>query len=128
MDYYDLDVFRQVLNVLASLINVALSGTIKLREPETYGDVTLSVQASEWHYCEPCVTGLPLEEYRSVEVALFVGGNIVRPEQVGLDEFKALFEDGPKPVARYVSQEDVDRMRKALASRALQIELHKAGF
>jgi len=35
------------------------------------GNHTISVQASEYHYCEPKVTGLSLESYTKFEVAIW---------------------------------------------------------
>lgn len=50
------------------------------------------------------------------ELAVKVDGSIVRPEQVGLNEFAHLWEDRPGTsiVAGWVPQEDLDRIRAKL--------------
>jgi hypothetical protein len=52
---------------------------------KNYGPVTLSVQASEYHYCEPRVTGLPVDGYSRFEVALIEERTkrFLQPEDIG---------------------------------------------
>ena len=86
-----------------------------IRDPEDFGGgISLSVQASAYHYCSPRVTGLPLLEYKSVEVALTQDGNLRRPEGLLSPDLCHLFDDGEVTMAGYVSQEDVERMREQL--------------
>jgi len=65
---------------------------MRYRQPRTYGDVHLSVQASSMHYCSPRQDGLRLRHYSLVEVALFTldgretGSKIYhKPSDLGLD-------------------------------------------
>lgn len=98
-----------------------------MRESEAYGDVLLSVQASDTHYSTPREPGLPLEAYSRVEIAVMVKptpGNrsgMVLPSHVGIEGFDHLFEEGESPVAGYVTQEDVARLRDALRKRAEEV-------
>jgi len=89
-----------------------------LRPVETYGDVSLSVQASRYHYSQPRQNGLPLADYETVEVAVLnAPGHLVRPSQVGVKGYDNLFERGASPVASYVAQADVQQLREALKRR-----------
>lgn len=92
----------------------------------------LSVQASEYHYCTPRVNGAPIDHYTSVEVGLYPfrkGHDLGRPsDALGpivrrlpflpiVKEARALdrlFEEGNCPVAGYVSQADVQRLKRFL--------------
>lgn len=93
---------------------------VDLREPEHYGNVLLSVQASKSHYCSPRVDGLPIDEYESVEIALLDEGNhrFLYPEDLLSADMAALFEPPYKVtsvrVAGYVSQADLRRIRLQL--------------
>lgn len=90
----------------------------EIRPATVIGDVEVSVQASEDHYCSPRVNGLPLEIYEQVEIALLRNGELIRPETVGLSaELVALFETGPCPVAGYVSWPNVKRIMSELYRR-----------
>lgn len=42
------------------------------------GNFRISIQASEHHYCTPRET-LPLEQYETVEIAIFEGGKWIQP-------------------------------------------------
>lgn len=103
-----------------------------LREVERFGDVSLSVQASSMHYSTPRVDGLSLDQYTHVEIGLqgpkekvfkFVPGppiksNLCLPSEIGIVGFDHLFDKTDAPVAPYVAQEDVERLREALRARA----------
>jgi len=87
-----------------------------LREPERIGDVLLSVQASEYHYCSPKITGLNIEEYSMVEVVIR-GPNrkLCRPSDIGVDGFDHLFQEyATSTVATFVKLADAKRLRKAI--------------
>lgn len=85
----------------------------------TYGEATLSVQASQWAYCEPRVDGLKIDEYESVEVAVLdADGELVRPSAVGVAGFDDLFEPGNSPVAGYVSQSKLLELKRALRANS----------
>jgi len=87
------------------------------REAEQYGDVRLSIQASRSHYCSPREDGLPLGDYKSVEVGLLRDGNnngnpFIKPSAIGAPELDHLY--GHDDVAGWVSWEDVNLLRDAL--------------
>lgn len=87
---------------------------VKIRDGEKFGHITLSIQASAFHYCSPRVDGLPLEEYTSVEVAIIgKSGNFIPPSSIGAPELNHLFRGDD--VAGYVSQEDLAKFRNACA-------------
>lgn len=90
---------------------------IRVRKPTLYGDVFLSVQANEYTYCSPRVSGLKLHEYRAVEIALIRkgGGGFIRPSEIGIKGFDNLFEKGG--VAGLVPSRKVWRLRRALRER-----------
>jgi hypothetical protein len=88
------------------------------RDPETYGDVQLSVQAGKYLYCTPEQDGLPIAEYSKVEIGLLLNDKLVCPSAVGLPEFQAWFEDGERPVAGWITQARLEILRKALTARA----------
>ena len=92
---------------------------MRLREAMRYGDAILSVQASEAHYCSPRVDGLPLEQYRTVEVALWRADSrrdFCGPSALGIEGQDDLFEkDG---VAAYFPWPDLQRLIAALEVRA----------
>ena len=90
------------------------------REAMRYGDAILSVQASEAHYCSPRVDGLPLEQYRTVEVALWrvdSRRDFCRPSDLGIEGQDALFTDD-HGVAAYFPWPDLQRLIAALEVRA----------
>jgi hypothetical protein len=88
-----------------------------IRPGEPIGDITLSVQGSKFSYCSPRVNGLPLDQYLSVEVAVFnARKNLTLPSKIGVDGFDHLFDGSNSPVAGYVSQEDVAKLRAAIAA------------
>ena len=91
---------------------------MRLRDAEIYGEVQLSVQASNTHYCSPRKDGLDLDRYKTVEIAILSGGKMVKPSAVGVDGFDQHFEDGDSPVAGYVPQDVVERIRVALKEKA----------
>lgn len=95
---------------------------VRMRRSEQYGDVALSVQASEVHYSQPRVSDLDIDEYDSVEIALIHGGQLRLPSELGIQGFDHLFETGQNPVAGYVPQEIVDQLREALRERAQKEE------
>lgn len=87
------------------------------RKGEKFGNLTLSIQASSFHYCTPRVDGLALEEYKSVEVALISGqGHFIVPSAIGAPELDRLW--GGDDVAGRVTWEDVERLRNACARHA----------
>jgi len=90
------------------------SGTFTMRQPERYTDISLSVQASTFHYCSPRKNDLPLDAYESVEVGFLYRGRLARPSAAGIVGFDDLFEEGGSPVAGFVSQADVTRLRNAI--------------
>lgn len=98
------------------------------RPHERYGDVRLSVQAHEMAYCTPRVSGLPLDKYSAVEIAIIRGSDeFVRPSKIGIPGFDHLFESsGTRPVAAYVPQGTVDNLRMCLMIRAAQLKAAKA--
>lgn len=75
-----------------------------IRYPDGY---KLSVQASEYHYSTPRVTGLDIDEYEHVEIAIInPSGALVHPTEAGLSqELEALFDASDAPVAGYVDQQ-----------------------
>jgi hypothetical protein len=88
-----------------------------LRDTEMYGEVELSVQASEFHYCSPKITGLPLEDYTQVEIALFAPDkSFALPSDLGLDTSLDKIYSGDE-VAGYVSQANLNKLRSALRKR-----------
>lgn len=95
---------------------------LDVRPMERYGPVLLSVQASASHYSRPRVDGLELDAYEAVEVGLLHDGRLCRPSEVGVRGFDHLFEAGNNPVAPYVPQEEVARLRAALQARLVRDE------
>lgn len=87
---------------------------MNLRPREQYGNIELSIQASSFAYSTPRVDGLPLDEYYEVEVAIIANGKIRSPVGLLSDDLCQLFEKGLSPVAGYVSQENVERIRQQL--------------
>lgn len=95
-----------------------------LRQPLVFGDVRLSIQGSEIHYCAPRTWLDNLRDYQSVELGLLgplaevdwpTGGTrrlhpLIRPSQIGIMGFDDLFESGAFPVAGYVSWDRVDAL------------------
>ena len=51
-----------------------MNGLMMFNPREDYGNIGLSIQASAYHYCSQRVDGLPLQEYRLVEVAIIQDG------------------------------------------------------
>jgi hypothetical protein len=47
----------------------------------TAGEYTLSIQASEYHYCEPRETLEDLSQYTEMEIAIFKNGEWVQPRE-----------------------------------------------
>jgi len=106
-----------------------------VRESLRYGNVELSIQASEIHFCSPCVNGLPLGDYTTVEIALidvdYEGKGInplhgeptklLFPSDLGIDGYDHLFKDGTngRTVGSYVSWPDVRRLAALLEQRAV---------
>jgi hypothetical protein len=120
-----------------------------VREPLRYGNVDLSIQASEIHFCSPRVNGLPLGDYTTVEIALMdvnyktvvtpagswsIGTNplhgertkLLFPSDLGIDGYDHLFKDGTngingvtRTVGSYVSWPDVRRLAALLEQRAV---------
>ena len=86
------------------------------RDPEDFNGVYLSVQASKYHYCIPRTgIGLPLDSYSTVELAILDSNKkIRRPEGLLSADLCDLWEPGDVPVAGWVSQEDVERIREQL--------------
>jgi hypothetical protein len=78
------------------------------------------VQASAFHYSTPRENGLPLEAYENVEVGFLLNGKLARPSDAGIEGFDHLFEEGGSPVAGYVPQVDVQRLREAIAERSAE--------
>lgn len=98
------------------------------RQPEEYQRANLSVQASSWHYSTPREDGRPIDYYSTVEVGLLhpVTGKLSRPTDLlgpiqrripftrrarEAHRLDGLFEDGGSPVAGYVSQAHLQRLR-----------------
>lgn len=91
--------------------------SLAIRPLERIGPVTLSIQASSFHYCHPREDGLSLEEYDTVEVALWRGAWhdwITKPSTI-LEtlEFDSLW--GDDDVAPFVPLAIALRLRAALA-------------
>ena len=84
------------------------------RKAEDFGDICLSVQASEYSYSDPRESGLPITDYKSVEVGFLFKNHLRRPSFAGIHGFDELFEDIESPVAGYVSLADVARLREAI--------------
>ena len=103
----------------ANLIAANAMGLYKARDPEEHGDVKLSIQASQYNYCEPRVNGLPLDGYETVEIAIISDEHgMCHPSKIGIEGFDDLFEvGGDNPVAGYVSQAKVAELRAALQAR-----------
>ena len=106
----------------------AFAGTEMCREPERYGDVTLSIQASQIHYCSPRRgdASVPLEHYESVEIALWwtnARGNrgwITKPSaDLGIDGFDDLWSNDD--VAGWVPLPRVGALQVELARRAQRV-------
>jgi hypothetical protein len=83
---------------------------------EQYGEYTLSIVASSYHYSEPRIDDLPQDQYRRVEVALVRNGKLVNPRRVkGFPKSLAnLWEKGHNPVAGYLTWGQVNAIREAL--------------
>ena len=91
---------------------------VPLRDAEKYGDVVLSVQASVFHYSTPKTNSLPLESYTHVEIGIRDNkGGLCCPSDIEVIGFDHLFEEGNVPVAGYVSQHDLERLRTAIKAR-----------
>lgn len=94
----------------------------KPRPAEIYGNVKLSVQASEFNYSTPRVTGLPFEDYQAYEIALMPVAvsdkrEWLKPSDIGMDpEYDELF--GGDDVGGFVSKEKVEEIRTHLRFRA----------
>ncbi|AFZ66085.1 hypothetical protein [Deinococcus peraridilitoris] len=88
-------------------------GSPDTRPFERYGDVTLSVQAHSRAYCQPQQSGLPLEEYESVEVVIMIADIWSKPRHLGLPELDDLWESSAFPVGPFISFEVVERLRAA---------------
>jgi hypothetical protein len=82
------------------------------------GNITMSIQASAFHYCRPRVNGLSLDEYDAVEIGLFLNDEWVIPSEIGVEGFDHLWEysqyDGRSTVAAAVSQEDLSNLKTAI--------------
>jgi len=116
----DSEVAEEFEDLLGS-VSAFAHGDFQIRDPEKYGNVQLSVQASAAHHCSPCVTGLPLTDYRTVEIALFnADGVFCMPSAIGIKGFDDLFDKntGLTMVARDVPQTEVEKLREALRLRA----------
>lgn len=82
------------------------------------GGITISIQASEFHYCEPrkstsLLTNeiLEVKHYTSFEVALMQDGDFVNPsndERLSKHSWAKYW--GSNDVARYVPRADVENM------------------
>jgi len=105
----------------------------RFRQPEVHNRANLSVQASSSHYCTPRSNACEdIDGYISVEVGLIhpKTGELCRPTDM-LNPFTrhipitrrakeartldGLFESGSSPVAGYVSQDNLNRLREWLA-------------
>ena len=86
------------------------------------GKWLLSVQASSFHYCSPRVDGLAISKYASVEVGILNAetDELAQPRRINNfpPPLAELFEDGEAPVAGYVAQTDVCKIRAALQALA----------
>jgi len=88
------------------------------RPGRIFGLAKLSVQASEFNYCEPRTSGLPLKAYESVEIALIrlEDGAWLRPSDLigydGPSDNDCNF--GSDDVAGWVPQDVVRRLELAL--------------
>jgi len=103
-----------------------------VRDSEIHPRGRLSVQASSMHYCSPREDYTDLDMYDAVEVGLYVGDSgLTRPSATltrlqrllpflprtrQARKLDRLFEDGSSPVAGYVAQDDVDKLRKFLGA------------
>ena len=73
------------------------------------GDYRMSIQASEYHYCEPRLTLEDLSNYEEMELALFKNGEWVQPREdekiksfPRYAELEERYEKGNVAVAGYV--------------------------
>jgi hypothetical protein len=82
-------------------------------QPEHYGDVTIFLQPEE---SEPGQHTLGIwGAEKTVQMPYgMLRTRLCRPSEVGLQGFDHLFGDGPLPMARRISPEDVERIRAAL--------------
>lgn len=89
------------------------------RDAEQFGnDIQLSVQANAGAYCTPRAGGLPLEQYSTVEVGFMYKSKLDYPSHAGIAGFDQLFDsDSASPVAGYVSQANVQRLRDAINAK-----------
>jgi hypothetical protein len=76
--------------------------------------VSLSIQASRYHYCSPREDQRDLCEYVTVEIAVLKDGALTRPESVGLSKYADLWEAGDHAVAGYVDVATVVEIVNAL--------------
>jgi hypothetical protein len=122
------------------------------RPAEDYGDISLSVQASRYHYCAikphlkakavgitgeqpweniwPLRVGdsrIPLDWYDTVEVAICTKKGLANPLKVGIPWGWWLFESLNHPVAGYVSRRDLNTLRTWMRVRAFVVNLFRRG-
>ncbi len=84
------------------------------------GNHEVSVQASGFHYCQPRVTGLPLNEYSAVEIALWPANKELQWSTPGNTSFLKPYSDlwGGDDVAAYVPWETVQAIVDAACDAA----------
>ena len=82
-------------------------------QPEHYGDATIFLQPDESESGQ-FTLGIWGPE-KTVEMPYgTLRTRLCRPSEVGLQGFDHLFGDGPLPMARRISPDDVERIRAAL--------------
>lgn len=84
-------------------------GRTRILNQISAGDYELSIQASEYHYCEPRKTIEDLSEYTSMEVAIFKDNSWVQPRKdeyiKSFKRYKELidcYEEGDIAVGGYI--------------------------
>jgi hypothetical protein len=92
-------------------------------EPIQYGPITVSIQASAFHYCLPRETFDDLSRYTHVELAVWqTSFHMCLPSALGIHNFDHLFEkDTDSPVAGYVPMQTVENFLDAAHQRAMNM-------
>lgn len=85
----------------------------------TIGNLKVSVQASEYHYCAPRVSGLLWDEYTSYEVAVFLADSeskiFLRPYQFGLPQYEEYFTEYDAGIAPCMPKDVVKSFLRDIA-------------
>lgn len=91
------------------------------RDLKRYGDVAMSIQASEYHNCSPKSSGLPLTKYTHLEVMLYQGITPVMPSDIGIHGFDLMFDRRLNCRADFMARREVTLLQRELFARKIRL-------